>query len=124
MIKPTTTRLIQTIPTVIDVHFLIFVLGFFRPDDPLEYQFNEETIPEPHTDAHLREGCGLNQPFLVQFRNYVVDLFKGLCGISLVVFKDVSLSRLIIRRLTVLCRLEGWHSCQTGALDFQTLTTV
>jgi len=107
VLKFTLIRLIQTFPTVLGVLFLTFTLGFFGPGDPLEYQFGERIPTDPQVVERLRESYGLNRPFLVQFGDYVWGLLQGDMGTSLVVFKDMSVSRMLVNRLLISMQVGG-----------------
>lgn len=105
MLKYTLIRFVQTIPTILGVIFLTFFLGFYGPGDPLQYQFGEQLPPDPAALERLREAYGLNRPFLVQFGDYVWGLLQGDLGKSLVVFRNLSVSKMLMERLTISMQL-------------------
>ena len=113
MLKYTFTRLLQTVPTILGVLFITFALGFYGPGDPLEFQFGERMPTDPQAVERLRRAYGLDQPFLMQFGEYIWKLLQGDMGRSLTVFQDMSVSRMLMGRLAV--------SMQIGALSLLAL---
>lgn len=62
-------RILQLIPVLIAVIFLIFVLQFLAKGDPAVLRLGVEATPE---ELHAwRESYGLNDPMLVQFCKYL-----------------------------------------------------
>ena len=62
-------RLLLLIPVIIGVTFVIFSMMYFTPGDPARIILGESAKAEDV--ARLREELGLNDPYLVQFGNYV-----------------------------------------------------
>ncbi|MBV7505514.1 ABC transporter permease [Bacillus sp. sid0103] len=74
-------RLIQTLPVVIGVTFVVFFIMQLVPGDPAVLMAGEGASKE--TIAALREQLGLNQPLLVQYFDYLINIFRGDFGVSL-----------------------------------------
>lgn len=73
-------RLLMLIPVIIGVVFIIFTMLYITPGDPAQIIMGEGA-PEEALEA-IREELGLNDPFLVRFGNYVVNLVQLDLGIS------------------------------------------
>ncbi|GAA0178848.1 ABC transporter permease [Clostridium sediminicola] len=69
MIKYILKRILSLIPVLIGVTFIVFTLLHLTPGDPARMVLGEQAPQEAVDD--LREEMGLNDPFLVQFGNYV-----------------------------------------------------
>lgn len=72
MYKYVLKRLLMMIPVLLGVTFIVFSLMFLAPADPAKIILGESAKPEA-VEA-LREEMGLNDPFIVQFGNYVGKL--------------------------------------------------
>lgn len=71
-------RLVALPVMVLGVTFLVFVLMSLSPIDPAYAALGENATPE-QLNAY-RELYGLNDPWLVQFGNYVLNLVQGDLG--------------------------------------------
>lgn len=72
-------RLLQIIPVLFIITFVVFVLVYLA-GDPVALM-----LPEDSTEADreaLRESLGLNDPFFIQYFHFIGDLFKGNFGTS------------------------------------------
>jgi len=70
----------QVVPSLIILTFIIFVLVYVA-GDPVSMM-----LPESATSADrevLREALGLNEPFLVQYFQYLTNMIRGNFGTSL-----------------------------------------
>ncbi|MCL2006661.1 MAG: ABC transporter permease [Treponema sp.] len=80
MIKYIVKRILQMIPIIIGVSFVVHMLLSFSPGDParmiLGIQAEQEDV-----DA-LREALGLNDPVLVQYFSYMRGAVTGDLGVS------------------------------------------
>lgn len=74
-------RLIQTIPVVIGVTFVVFFIMQLVPGDPAVLLAGEGASKE--TVNAIREQLGLNRPLLVQYFDYLLNVFQGDLGSSL-----------------------------------------
>lgn len=77
-------RLLVLVPTWLGLSLFAFTLASMSPGDPAELILNRE-LDEPATPQQLeefRERHGLNDPFLVQYGNFVADSLRGDLGIS------------------------------------------
>ncbi|MDI3389063.1 ABC transporter permease [Streptomyces sp. B-S-A8] len=69
-------RLLQMIPVFIGSTFLIFSMMFALPGDPVKALFGEQHI-DPVQVAQIKQNLGLDQPFMVQYWDYLTGLFQG-----------------------------------------------
>jgi ABC-type dipeptide/oligopeptide/nickel transport system permease component len=75
-------RLLQTIPTVLLVSLLVFLMLYLIPGDPAEIFLGErQTTPEQL--EIIREQMGLNRPMMVQYFDYIWKALQGDLGNSL-----------------------------------------
>ncbi|WP_434620733.1 ABC transporter permease [Tabrizicola sp. M-4] len=79
-------RLLLWIPSVILVMLGVYALAFYGAGDPIKLIFLRapgDVAYDPVKIEAIREQAGLNQPFLVQFGNYLLNLVQGNFGNSL-----------------------------------------
>lgn len=74
-------RLLQAIPVLLGTTFIIYFMVFAMPGDPLLGLFGDKA-PNPALLARLQEQYALDQPFFVQYLNYLGNLVQGNFGIS------------------------------------------
>lgn len=72
-------RILQIIPVLLIISFIVFVLVFVA-GDPVVLMLPEDASQEEV--ELLRESLGLDRPFLVQYGNYVWNLLQGDFGTS------------------------------------------
>ncbi|MFD0266961.1 ABC transporter permease [Streptomyces sp. NPDC127106] len=76
-------RLIQAIPVLLGATFLIYALTFAMPGaDPIQLLAGEKKA-DPIVTAMLREKYHLDDPFLLQYWNYISGVFQGDLGETL-----------------------------------------
>lgn len=80
MIKFIIKRLLALIPVIIGVTFMVYFIMSLAPGDPALLLLGEDATPEQI--AQLREEMGLDDPFIVQYGRYMVNLCKGDLGTS------------------------------------------
>ena len=80
MIRYVIKRLLQLIPVLLAVIFLVQLIMHFTPGDVTIAILGNEWSVE--TSAALRKEMGLDRPFLVQYANYVLNILQGDFGIS------------------------------------------
>ena len=76
-------RLLQAIPTLLVISFLIFSLLYVTPGDPVELIFGTEdqSLSEEQRQI-IMEEWGLDKPFLIRYKDFVVDALGGDLGVS------------------------------------------
>ena len=75
-------RLLQMIPTVIVITVLVFLMVRLIPGDPAAIYLGIRATPEKIAELNAR--WGLDKPIYVQFVAFVLKLFKGDLGESLI----------------------------------------
>lgn len=65
-------RILALIPVLLGVSFIIFSLLHFTPGDPAEYMLGMDATQENIQQLH--HELGLDQPFFVQYFNYVKNI--------------------------------------------------
>lgn len=69
------------IPVLIGMSLLVFSIVHLIPGDPAKTILGEKASPE--VLENMREELGLNDPLIVQYKNYMVGIFKGDLGTSI-----------------------------------------
>jgi nickel transport system permease protein len=70
-------RILLTIPMLLAVSFIAFVLMSFMPSDPAEVALRvNEVIPTEEAVLVMRQELGLDKPFLVRYVNWLVDCLR------------------------------------------------
>ena len=71
-------RILQAIPTLLVISFLIFSLLYITPGDPVELIFGTEdqSLSEEQRQI-IMEEWGLDQPFLIRYKNFVFNALQG-----------------------------------------------
>ena len=77
-----TQRLLATLPTVLGVVTLAFLLIHIAPGDPAELMLGDYTGVTPQVLADMRARLGLDRPLPVQYVSYVTSVLRGDLGRS------------------------------------------
>lgn len=85
------------------VSVITFALGLYGPGDPVQVMLGIHANPD--TIARLKHEYGFDQPFYIQYVNYVVNALQGNFGYSLVKYRDQPVGSLIAERLPVTIQL-------------------
>ena len=76
-------RIIGTIPILIIVSFISFSLMNLSSGDPAQVILSSQgTVVTPELLEKTRDEMGLNQPFIIQYLNWLSDVIHGDFGIS------------------------------------------
>ncbi|MEQ8677695.1 MAG: ABC transporter permease [Aggregatilineales bacterium] len=81
MTRYLTQRLLQTIPTVLLVTILVFLMLHLTPGDPAEVFLGDQRST-PELLENVRETLGLNRPLHVQYLDYMANALQGDLGRS------------------------------------------
>lgn len=83
-------RVLQAIPTLLVISFLIFSLLYITPGDPVELILGTEdgTVSEEQR-VLVEQQWGLDKPFLVRYADFVINVCKGDLGTSYATNQDV-----------------------------------
>ncbi|HBW35220.1 nickel ABC transporter permease [Desulfosporosinus sp. BICA1-9] len=99
-------RLLQLIPVLLGITFLTFTLTYLSPGDPAELMLNATGVtPTPQLVEQVREGMGLNKPFLTRYCEWLTGVIQGDFGVSYQYGRPVS--DVIISRLPATLKLAG-----------------
>lgn len=94
-------RLLQAVPVLLGTTLLIYFMVFAMPGDPIVALFGDRT-PSPAVLAELRSRYLLDQPFLVQYLNYLGGILRGDFGTS---FSGEPVREILARTFPVTLRL-------------------
>ncbi|HCA86299.1 MAG TPA: ABC transporter permease [Streptomyces sp.] len=94
-------RLLQSIPVLLGVTLLIHYLVFALPGDPLQALAGEKRV-NPIVAAVLREQYHLDDPWILQYWHYMVDVFTGNFGET---YTGREVSEIISERFPVTIKL-------------------
>src|SRR5699024_1581583 len=94
------------IPVLLGATFLIYALTFLMPGDPIASLSGSRPLPAS-TVAQIRQAYHLDDPFLVQYANYMAGVLRGDVGID---FYGRPVLELIMQRVpvTVALALTAW----------------
>ena len=85
------------------ISIITFALGLYGPGDPVTVMLGLHANPD--TIERLRHEYGFDQPFYVQYVNYITNALQGNFGYSLVKYRDQPVGPLIAERLPVTIQL-------------------
>lgn len=88
MIKYVIKRLLDMIPVILALTFVVFTIMYFTPGDPTAVILGNEYSEE--ASNQLKAELGLDKPFFIQFINYVANLARGDFGMSYITRAPVS----------------------------------
>ncbi|MDR6864110.1 ABC transporter permease [Phycicoccus sp. 3266] len=111
MYKYILRRLLQMIPVLLGSTFIIFAMVFALPGDPTAGMCGERGCP-PAFVAKFRQEHNLNDPLLVQYGKYMVNVAQGDLGTN---FRDIKVSDELKQRYPTTVRLAAM------AILFETL---
>jgi peptide/nickel transport system permease protein len=80
VIRYVITKLLLTIPLLLGVTFLLFIIGQLTPGDPVLIMLGERAPQEEI--VRLRDALGLDQPWYIQYLQFVGNALQGDLGIS------------------------------------------
>ncbi|NLS10786.1 ABC transporter permease [Nesterenkonia sp. MY13] len=72
-----------TLVSLLAIVFSAFFIFRVLPGDPVTNLMQEVENPTPELEARLRAEYGLDEPMMIQFWNYLTDLFQGDLGTSI-----------------------------------------
>ena len=88
MLRYIVKRVLQAIPLLFIISFLVFSLIQLAPYDVID-SVTTPNMSQQQIDL-LRERYGLNEPFLVQYFVWIKNIFQGDLGYSLVSQKSIA----------------------------------
>lgn len=81
MLKYIGKRILIAIPTFLGITVLVYVLSSLAPGTPLEMIFNDPNATKEQMDL-MRHKLGLDQPVIIQYLNWLIQLLQGNLGTS------------------------------------------
>lgn len=96
-------RLLWLPVLLILISLVTFALGIYGPGDPIQVLLGLHARPE--VVAQLRKEYGFDQPFAVQYLNYVANALQGNFGYSVVKYPGQRVSDLLAKRFPVTLQL-------------------
>lgn len=92
MLKYILKRILQLIPTLILVSIVVFLMVRIIPGDPITllYGISEGGGTSEEMIEAMKDQYGLNDPLIVQYFNWVLGIFKGDLGTSIVTHKTIA----------------------------------
>lgn len=100
MFKYITKRVVISFLTLLAILLVLFLMLELMPGSP----FNDEKLTASQL-ALLNEKYGLNDPVIIRFFRYVLNMFKGDFGVSYVINKNKYVSTLISDPLSLSIRI-------------------
>ena len=107
-------RIIALIPVIIGVTLIVYFIMSLAPGDPATTILGDQATPE--AIAQLREEMGLNDPIIVQYARYMINLARGDMGTSYKTKKPVSIE--------VFSRFPATAKLSLVAVTFSTLLAI
>lgn len=92
MLRYILRRVLIWIPSLLLILLGVYALAFYGAGDPIKLIFMRapgDVAYDPARIEAIRQSAGLDQPFLVQFWNYIVNLLHGNWGNSLITGRPV-----------------------------------
>ncbi|WP_019058428.1 ABC transporter permease [Streptomyces prunicolor] len=94
-------RLLQVIPVVIGVTFIIFCLVFALPGDPIQALAGDKRA-DPNIAAILRDHYHLNEPLYQQYWHYITGVVTGDLGET---YNGRAISEIVSERFPITLKL-------------------
>src|ERR1700693_6079927 len=88
-------RVLTTVPVMLVVAFFVFSLLYLAPGDPAAIIAGDQATPADV--ERIRQGLGLDRPFLIQFGDWLWRLLHGDLGKS--IFTNLPVSTMIAQRI-------------------------
>jgi peptide/nickel transport system permease protein len=83
-------RLVTNIPVLLGISFITFTLVTFAPGDAISLMLGNNTLDVANVER-VRGELGLDKPWYVQYKNYMLGLFRGDLGTSMTSRQPVGL---------------------------------
>ena len=98
--KTIASRLLQMVIVLFGISFMTFLLTYLAPGDPARATLLAQGLMPSEAEVEaLREQMGLNQPFIMQYINWLVACLHGDFGISYTIASGKSVASLLLMRL-------------------------
>jgi oligopeptide transport system permease protein len=94
-------RLLQLIPVFFGATFLIYLMVFLLPGDPISALFGDHQPPQSVIDQ-IRQQYHLDKPFIVQYLIWIGGVFRGDLGTT---YSGLSVSSVMAQAFPITARL-------------------
>lgn len=88
MLKYIIKKIILMIPVIIGMTIVVFLLLHLSPGDPVDLIAGPRATPE--TIENIKINLGLDKPLIVQYFKFLINLFKGDLGTSILQQRPVT----------------------------------
>ncbi len=85
------------------ISFVTFTLWFYGQGDPITVLMGLRARPE--IVEQMRKEYGFDQPFLIQYINYIANVLQGNFGVSIVKYPGQAISELLAKRFPITLQL-------------------
>ena len=104
--KTIVSRLLQMVIVLFGISFITFLLTYLAPGDPARATLLAQGLMPSEAEVEaLREQMGLNQPFIMQYINWLGNMLHGDFGDSY--FQRAPVIQLLMKALSVTAILAG-----------------
>ena len=98
--KTIVSRLLQMVIVLFGISFITFLLTYLAPGDPARATLLAQGLMPSEAEVEaLREQMGLNQPFIMQYINWLVACLHGDFGVSYTIASGKPVAGLLLMRL-------------------------
>lgn len=98
--KTIVSRLLQMVIVLFGISFMTFLLTYLAPGDPARATLLAQGLMPSEAEVEaLREQMGLNQPFIMQYINWLVACLHGDFGVSYTISAGKPVASLLLMRL-------------------------
>ncbi len=84
MVAYVARRFLQALPVLFGVTFVVFLLLYVTPGDPVELYMGQAGTVSPEEIARIRQEFGLDRPFLEQYGRFLWGVVRGDLGRSII----------------------------------------
>lgn len=83
-------KLLQIIPMLLLISFIVFVGLDLTPTDPINYMVSPDMVSNTANLEALRESMGLNDPLIIRYFRWLSNIFVGDFGYSITTGRSIS----------------------------------
>lgn len=126
MRKYVVRRLINVIPTLMLVSFIVFSLVRLLPSDParLLAGVDESGAIDPEVYAKIKKDLGLDQPILIQYGHWLADILRGRWGTSYLTGIPVFSQIMDRLKFTIQLAITSWILGVILGISFGTIAAI
>lgn len=106
MLKYILKKLLQMIPMLLLISFIIFAALQLTGVDPISYMVTPDMAGSAENLAQLREQLGLNDPLIVRYFRWINDMLHGEFGYS--IQDGTAIKNILLVRMPATIELAAW----------------